>query len=124
MSTTQDYLTNILLVTLILFLVYILYRRLLVMLGKDQVQHQYVHFGNARIEQEGGSWKVELEVPADCEVKVVILDADGNERATVHDGSLTAGDHSLNVVTRLEPGTYTCRFTSPHQRAERYFTVS
>ena len=124
MKTTQDYLTNILLITLILFLVYILYRRLLVVLGKDEAVRKFVHFQDAEVRFEDGVWRVGLEVPEACQVTVSIQAEEDASQSIIFDGELEAGEHLMDVATELKPGNYICEFRTVNQRAERYFTVS
>lgn len=123
MKTTQDYLTNILLITLILFLVYILYRRLLVVLGKDEAARKFVHFQDAEVRFEDGVWRVGIEVPEACYVTVSIQRDGDPTPSVIFDGELEAGEHLMDIATELKPGSYTCVFRTANQRAERYFTV-
>ena len=124
MKTTQDYLTNILLITLILFLVYIMYRRLLVVLGKNEASRQFVHFQDTEVRLEEGAWRVGIEVPDPCHVVVSILEHENGVQRVLFDGDLEAGEHLFDIANDLSPGVYTCELRTKNQRAERYFTVT
>lgn len=124
MESTQDYLTTALLITLVLFLAYLLYRRLLVILGKNETPTYYVNFRDDFLSVEPGVLRVGIEVPEACPVDLTLSDAQGTVVHTFSDAELEAGMHDFELDTsNLASGRYTCLCVTGNQRAERYFTL-
>lgn len=124
MKSPQDYLTTALLITLVLFLAYLLYRRLLVILGKSEQPVHYVNFRDDFLSVEAGVLRVGIEVPEACDVDLRLRNTEGEVVHTFNDGALAEGSHDFELdTTDLTPGRYVCKCLTGNQRAERYFTL-
>lgn len=122
LNDPSELLGGALLVTFVLFLVYLMYRRLLVMLGKEEADVRFTHFSGEEVLLSENSVSVALDVPQEMHVLLELLDQEGKTVHVWHNGTLQAGSHRFSRERNgLAPGKYICRFSTAHQRAERYF---
>ena len=118
-----EYFRNALLVTLVLMLVYVLYKRLLRVIGRDNIQTKYPAIGNT-LEMTGTEATIVVELANSAYLVVTICDSDGNLREHLGEGEFAKGTHRFSVsLSTLPSGKYFYKVTSPYQEASQYFTI-
>lgn len=118
-------LATILLITLILFLVYLLYRRMLTMMGRDEAVLPFVHFLETSLElTRAHGLEVGLRVPEAMDVELNALSEDGTVLSVLHKGELDKGEHQFSAnVQEWSTGNVLIVLQTDHQRAERYLKL-
>jgi hypothetical protein len=115
---------NALLVFVVVMLVYVLYQRLLVVLGKKERDKRYVSLGE-KIEWSGKHAKIYFQLYLDQSVAVRIYDTSGKEIATVLDKQFSAGHQMVEAdCSALQPGRYYFRVSAPAHDSSIYFNIS
>jgi len=120
-----EHLRNTLLVMLVLMLVYVLYKRLIHVLRKDQVHAKYPAMPNAlKWSEDGQTAVIELTLKQKMYLIIEVFDQHGNHAASVAEGEFDAGVQQFEVRrNHFVPGRYFYKITSPHEQASQYFTV-
>lgn len=121
---TLETLKNALLISLVVMLIYVLYKRLIKVLGKDNINGKYPHIGNAlRIESTEGF--IDVELKNEAYLIVEIYSNDGSKVSTVAEGDFKLGNHSFSFsVSEMQRGKYYYKVTSPYQESSQYFELS
>lgn len=104
MTGILDNLRDALLLTLVVVLLYILYKRLLRVLGKDAVSVPRFDIlpGSEKLETTGFSCKVTLPVETTIETKVFLIDS-GELLHDLTRPNLEKGEHTLKIDFREIP---------------------
>jgi hypothetical protein len=112
---------NALLVSLIVILAYILYKRLVQFLQRDKlVSTDYAHI--PRFNWKDGVLKIELELPRQDVVTVQV--GQEGEFITLEEKQLSRGIHELDFpLPDLKSGKKICRVHTSTKKLERFFTV-
>lgn len=118
-------LSTILLITLILFLVYLLYKRMLTMMGKGEATVPFAHFLESETAlTRGNGLQVGVRIPEAMHVHLVAQSESGDVLAELHKGELEAGEHQfLSSVADWPAGEVLVVLETESQRAERYLTL-
>ncbi len=121
--STLETIKNALLISLIIMLVYILYKRMLKVLSKDNIKSKYPEIGNSlTIENTKATILVKTRMPAYLIFEV--FDAKGNKKLHIAEGDYEIGDHQVTFdLSSLEKGKYYYKVTSPNQESSQYFEV-
>jgi|AntDeeMinimDraft_4_1070355.scaffolds.fasta_scaffold35426_1 flagellar hook assembly protein FlgD len=117
----MDTLRNFLLVSLVVLLAIVLYKRLLKKMGAKKALVKYANF--IAINSDGGLVKVKIEMPHTEEVKLSVFDQSENLVNTLHEGPLNEGEHEFTWERGQSTGDkYYCELKTKNQNATRYFS--
>jgi hypothetical protein len=121
MNDSMDVLRNTLLVSLIVILTYILYKRLISFLNRGNLSSEnYAHI--PRFSWKENVLRFELELPGDQNV-IIELGEEGSFHE-LQQQKMVFGKHSLEFpLSELAPGKKTCRIITETNRIERFFVV-
>jgi len=120
MNTLKD----VLLVFSVVLLVYVLYRRLLQVLGKKERSKRYARVGE-HLQLQDGVLKMQLELDQPMTLCVTVHAAAGEQVMKQEDRSLETGAHSIEVdVATLAPGRYYMQLQTPSEVYSRYFELN
>ena len=114
---------NVLLVSLIAILVYIMYKRLIHLLQRQHVQAKYPALDAALLwTDKVVSMNVELKINMD--ILVTVCKENGELLQEVHRQSDAIGKIDLSFdTTALQKGKYYFEIQTPHEKALRYFVI-
>ena len=114
---------NVLLVSLIAILVYIMYKRLIHLLQRQHVQAKYPALDAALLwTDKVVSMNVELKIKMD--ILVTVCKENGELLQEVHRQSDAIGKIDLSFdTTALQKGKYYFEIQTPHEKALRYFVI-
>ena len=114
---------NALLFSLLLILVYVLYKRMIRVLSKDRIQAKYPSIGNSII-MENGHGIIQVSLKLQSYLIVEVFTAEGNQVFVVNEGDYPIGDHKFSFeLSKLSSGRYFYKVTSPHQESSQYFDI-
>ena len=120
MNTLKD----VLLVFTVVLLVYVLYQRLLQVLGKKERSKQYARVSE-KLDLKGGILQMELELEQPMMLKLSVHTAQGLPVLTHQDRLLDIGTHSIEVNTSaLNSGRYYVQLQTPSEVYSRYFELT
>jgi hypothetical protein len=114
---------NVLLVSLIAILVYIMYKRLIHLLQRQHVQAKYPALDAALLwTDKVVSMNVELKIKMD--ILVTVCKENGELLQEVHRQTDAIGKIDLSFdTTALQKGKYYFEIQTPHEKALRYFVI-
>lgn len=120
---TLETIKNALLISLVLMLIFVLYKRLLRVVSKENIQSKYPNVGN-QIEWKDKVATVHVELKMDLYLIIDVFSNDGNKVMTVTEGEYNAGNHSFSFdTTGWNSGRYFYKVTSSHQESSQYFEI-
>lgn len=122
MNNTLETLRDALLLTLIVILMYIMYKRLLRILGKDKVSRPRATLLDTTDHFENGAFHIRFNMPEPDSVVVEVY-REGNETPIMRfEQPVEAGDHAIEVPSDLfnEAGKYSYSFFT---KGCRYYRV-
>lgn len=121
---TLENIKNALLISLIIMLVYILYKRMLKVLSKDHVKSKYPEIGNSLVIKDNTA-TIEVRTGMPSYLIVEVFDATGNKKLDVAEGDYNKGEHIFTFkLDTLPNGKYYYKVTSPNQESSQYFDVA
>jgi len=116
-------LKNTLLVSLVIMLVYVLYKRMIKVLHKGKVTSQYPSIGNSLI-VENGMGKITVELHNKTYLIIEIFDQANSPLLKVAEGDFEPGVKVFPfALTGLPKGKHYYKVTSPNQESSQYFQV-
>ncbi len=124
MKDSLETLRDVLLVFSVVLLVYILYKRLLKVLGKKEKSKRYPSLGEELIwtDDRTATFSVTLEEPSSLALSV--FDNSGSKKQELINGQYDVGTHTFDVnLQSLPAGKYYLKVISEHQEASRYFDL-
>jgi hypothetical protein len=124
MKDSLETLRDVLLVFSVVLLVYVLYKRLLRILGKKEKSKRYPTLGETIQWQDErhASLLITLEEPS--ELKLSVFSSTGQPVMEVVQGKYEEGTHELAInLSSLSSGKYYFKVTTDHQEASRYFDL-
>ncbi len=114
---------NALLVFVVVLLVYVLYQRLLIVLGKKKRDQRYITLGE-KVEWIGKKASIELTVYTEQALTVSIYDHTGKEISKVADQMYLPGHQLIEAdCSGLSTGRYYFRITAPAHDSSVYFNI-
>jgi hypothetical protein len=120
MGTLKD----VLLVFTVVLLVYVLYQRLLQVLGKKERSKKYARVGE-ELELQNGVLKMTMEVAQPMELLLSVHKPSGETVVTLEERTLSEGSHTVEViVSSLSPGRYYLQLKTPAEVYSRYFEMN
>lgn len=120
-----EHLRNTLLVMLVVMLVYVLYKRLIHVLRKDQIKAKYPAMPNALSWSEDQQVAtIELTLSKKMYLIVEVYDQHGNKVSSLAEGEFDPGVQHFEIRrSHLVPGKYYYKIISPHEQASQYFAI-
>jgi hypothetical protein len=119
-----ELLRDALLVSLVAILVFILYKRLLHMMGRQNVQAKYPAL-DAETTIQDGQVSIRLQLLQSMQLKVSVLDENRNVLEVIQDTHSEKGDHSFVFKTiGRHSGKYAFEIVTPHEKSLRYFQIA
>ena len=123
MTSKLEIFRNALLVTLVVLLVYVLYKRLLAVVRKNEIYAKHPPM-ETTLSIANNEAKIALELKAPAYVIIEVFDSNNKGLFIVTEGDLSVGNHEFTFGTRLMmAGRYYYKVTSPNEEASQYFTV-
>ncbi len=120
MNTLKD----VLLVFSVVLLVYVLYKRLLQVLGKKERSKRYARVGE-HLQLQDGVLKMQLDLDQPMTLCVTVHTAGGEQVLKQEDRSLETGAHTIEVdVAALAQGRYYMQLQTPAEVYSRYFELN
>lgn len=120
MNTLKD----VLLVFSLVLLVYVLYKRLLQVLGKKERSKRYARVGE-HLQLQDGVLKMQLDLDQPMTLCVTVHTAGGEQVLKQEDRSLETGAHTIEVdVAALAQGRYYMQLQTPAEVYSRYFELN
>lgn len=118
-------LKNALLVMLVIMLVYVLYKRLIHILRKDQIQAKYPALPNKLVWTNNNSIaQIEVRLNQTMYLIVEVYDTENKKVLDVSEGEFPGGTHHFTFERSAFPaGRYYYKVTSPNEQASQYFEV-
>ena len=114
-----------LLITLILLLVYVLYRRLLHLLRKDKIQSEYPNLNDQLTLGSDGEVQVDFEFQKPTNARISLHDASNNEVMEIENRDFNSGkNHVRFSMKSFATGRYYYKIQTPNQASSRYFEIS
>jgi hypothetical protein len=114
---------NALLVFVVIMLVYVLYQRLLIILGKKKRDQRYVTLGE-KVEWIGKIATIEMTLYMEQPLSVLIFDQSGKEISKVADQKYLPGHQFIEVdCSGLSTGRYYFRINAPAHVSSVYFNI-
>jgi hypothetical protein len=105
--------------------VYVLYKRLIHILRKDQIQAIYPALPNKLVWTDNNSTaQIEVKLHQTMYLIVDVYDADNKKVLDVIEGEFHGGMHHFTFQRNALPaGRYYYKVTSPHEEASQYFEI-
>lgn len=124
LSSTMDTLKDVLLVFTVVLLVYVLYQRLLQVLGKKEKSTRYASVGE-EMRWQGRTLYLQIDAAREMELQVAVKDGLGNELIRQADCQLSIGGQEIAVdCASLAKGRYYVWLKTPAQEYSRYFEIT
>lgn len=113
-----------LLMTSVIVLAIVLYKRLIHVLRKDELVGRYAQLGE-HIDWAGKKGTISITLRHASDLLLEIHHATSNQKKSlVFEGKREAGEHYFDFsIEGLEGGRYYLKLTTPNQEASRYFEV-
>jgi hypothetical protein len=122
--STLETIKNALLISLLLMLIYVLYKRMLRVLGKDNILSKYPAIGNA-LEWSGDIAKIKVDLKKETYLIVEIFTKEGTLIQSITEGEYAVGEHVFEFNKQsFAPGKYFYKVTSSYQESSQYFEIS
>lgn len=122
--STLETIKNALLISLLLMLIYVLYKRMLRLLGKDNIQSKYPAIGNA-LQWNGDIAKITVELKKETYLIIEIFTKEGTLAQSVAEGEYAIGEHIFEFNKQsLASGKYFYKVTSSYQESSQYFEIT
>lgn len=122
--STLETIKNALLISLLLMLIYVLYKRMLRVLGKDNIQSKYPAIGN-ELEWLGDVAKITVELKKETYLIIEVFTKEGALVHSVAEGEYAVGKHVFEFNKQsFVPGKYFYKVTSSYQESSQYFEIS
>jgi hypothetical protein len=122
--STLETIKNALLISLLLMLIYVLYKRMLRVLGKDNIQSKYPAIGN-ELEWLGDVAKITVELKKETYLIIEVFTKEGALVHSVAEGEYAVGKHVFEFNKQsFAPGKYFYKVTSSYQESSQYFEIS
>lgn len=125
MKDSLETLRDVLLVFSVVLLVFVLYRRLLRVLGKKEKSKQYPSLGEELIWKDNRQATFSVTLEENSYLMLSIYNSEGIKQVDVINGEYSIGTHHFDVnMQTLPAGRYYLKVISAHQEASRYFDLA
>lgn len=124
MQNTLETLRDGLLVFSVVLLVYILYKRLLKILGKNERSKRYPTIGEEMIWKDKRTTTVSITLEEDSNLSISVYNNVGQKMNELMQGFYKIGTHDFDIdLSSLPAGRYYLKLVTEHQEASRYFDL-
>ena len=121
---TFELLRNVLLVSLLAMLTYVLYKRMLHVMRKQHVQEKYPALPNELHWTEAGQGQIALKLNMKMHLDIQIFNTENTSVLTLANDEFPKGDHLFSFEkSQLPAGKYYYKIVSPHEQASQYFHI-
>jgi len=124
----MDFITtarNVLLVSLLAMLAYVLYKRMLHVMRKQHTMQKFPSLPNQLHWNQDNQGQVAVTLHQPMNIEVSIHKENGDLMFTVVSGEFPKGDHVFQFEKNaLQSGRYYYKLVSPHEVASQYFHVA
>ena len=121
---TFELLRNVLLVSLLAMLTYVLYRRMLHVMRKQHVQNLYPALPNQLNWTESGQGQIALKLNVKMHLDIQIFNEENQSILTLANEEFPKGDHIFTFdKSQFSSGKYYYKIVSPHEQASQYFSI-
>ncbi len=125
MKNTLSTLQDVLLIFTVLILVYVLYKRLLIVLGKDKHKKVYPTIGEKIVWSDTTHATIEVDLKKPAHLELSIFDANNTRVHDVLNKEFEIGLHSLEVdCSSLSAGKYYFKIVAPQLESSQYFVIA
>jgi hypothetical protein len=122
---TLETFRTVLLATLVILLVYVLYKRLLTLLGKKKKNESYATVKSWKYNKTNNELDITVLVPIVGNIKLDVYDDNGKLILQSDRGSLTKGTHTITEkITPGGKGKHYYKVISPNHEISQYFDVN
>jgi hypothetical protein len=116
---------NVLLVSLLAMLAYVLYKRMLHVMRKQHTQQKFPSLPNQLHWTADNHGQVTVTLHQEMEIEISIHHENGNFLFQIAQGIYPKGDHVFQFEKQaLQVGRYYYKLSSPHEEASQYFQVA
>ena len=121
---TFELLRNVLLVSLLAMLTYVLYKRMLHVMRKQHVQNLYPALPNQLNWTEAGQGQIALTLNMKMHLDIQIFNEENQPILTLANEEFPKGDHIFTFEkSQFSSGKYYYKIVSPHEQASQYFNI-
>jgi hypothetical protein len=121
---TFELLRNVLLVSLLAMLTYVLYKRMLHVMRKQHVQNLYPALPNQLNWTEAGQGQIALTLNMKMHLDIQIFNEENQSMLTLANEEFPKGDHIFTFEkSQFSSGKYYYKIVSPHEQASQYFNI-
>jgi hypothetical protein len=121
---TFELLRNVLLVSLLAMLTYVLYKRMLHVMRKQHVQEKFPALPNALHWTDSGQGQIALKLNMKMHLDIQIFNTENASVLTLANDEFPKGDHIFTFEkNQLSAGKYYYKIVSPHEQASQYFNI-
>lgn len=121
---TFELLRNVLLVSLLAMLTYVLYKRMLHVMRKQHVQNLYPALPNQLNWTESGQGQIALTLNMKMHLDIQIFNEANQSILTLASEEFPKGDHIFTFEkSQFSSGKYYYKIVSPHEQASQYFNI-
>jgi hypothetical protein len=121
---TFELLRNVLLVSLLAMLTYVLYKRMLHVMRKQHVQNLYPALPNQLNWTEAGQGQIALTLNMKMHLDIQIFNEENQSILTLANEEFPKGDHIFTFEkSQFSSGKYYYKIVSPHEQASQYFNI-
>ena len=118
-----ELLRNVLLVSLLAMLTYVLYKRMMHLMRKQHTQQKFPNLPN-KLHWNNDHATIAVELKKEMTLKVELFQAEGNAVKCLADATFPKGDHIFEFSKNdLPAGKYYYKITSPFEEASQYFQI-
>lgn len=119
-----ELLRNTLLVMLLLLLAWVLYRRMLILMGKSEIRKRYIFFSEDCASRIAEHRKVRIESESIIETHLEVFTAEGRPAGSVFQGKIEPGTHDFPLPENLAGGRYYIQLSTSNQTDSLFFNLN
>ena len=121
---TFELLRDVLLVSLLALLTYVLYKRMLHVMRKQHVQNLFPALPNQLNWTESGEGQIALKLNMKMHLDIQIFNEENQSILTLVSDEFPKGDHIFSFEkSQFSSGKYYYKIVSPHEQASQYFNI-
>lgn len=125
MKDTLETLRNALLIMAVLWLIYVLYKRLLNIMGKAEVDSRYPALDHNLMIDRDGNATLTLDMKLPATVGIELYDNRGNIKISRFEHAAAEGANEIKLDLRaFEKGRYYYKLSTPQEVLSQYFELS
>jgi hypothetical protein len=120
-----DIARNALLVTTVLLLIYVLYKRLINILQKQHIQTDFPELGNSINWKTNKMATIEVKLEQPMELEIEVFNTQSDLIISIAKKHFEVGQHQFDIdLSSAESGRYYYKVISAKQQASQYFDLA